>query len=164
MDGFLQLQLPVQMRAIVTRLVAITPCIIVSAAFPNKMNEMVNMVNSALSFLLPFAFTPLVKFNCSPTIMGEEGCAKGCEKYLLYVFAFLVWLVNALALTLEGGGFFGDLKATTSHEGRKLLITMVEVVIQLFYGWWNWKCIRTPLVRVQPIPTSELSTQDIDLL
>jgi len=164
MDGFLQLQLPVRMRAIVTRLVAITPCIIVSTAFPNKMNEMVNMVNSALSFLLPFAFTPLVKFNCSPKVMGDEGCAKGCEKYLLYVFAFLVWLVNALALTLEGGGFFGDLKANTSHEGKKLLITMLEVLVQLFYGWWNWNCIRTPLVRVQPIPTSELSAQDIDLL
>jgi NRAMP (natural resistance-associated macrophage protein)-like metal ion transporter len=58
MDGFLTLSIPMRWRAIITRLIAITPCVIVSIAFPNNLNQMVNIVNSSLSVLLPFAFTP----------------------------------------------------------------------------------------------------------
>ena len=63
MDGFLQIRLPVWARAVATRLVAITPCVIVSVLFPSgpALNEIVNVVNSSLSVLLPFALTPLVK-------------------------------------------------------------------------------------------------------
>ena len=57
MDGFLNLQLPIKTRAVLTRLVAITPCVVVSVLFPKKLNQMVNVVNALLSFLLPFAFT-----------------------------------------------------------------------------------------------------------
>ncbi|OEU10969.1 natural resistance-associated macrophage protein [Fragilariopsis cylindrus CCMP1102] len=70
MDGFLKVRLPVKVRAIVTRLVAITPCVIVSIFFPSHLNQMVNIVNAALGFLLPFALLPLIKYNCSPLIMG----------------------------------------------------------------------------------------------
>merc|ERR1711937_1036262 len=35
MDGFLELRLPIKVRAVATRLVAITPCVLVSVAFPN---------------------------------------------------------------------------------------------------------------------------------
>lgn len=65
MDGFLQIRLPVWARAVATRLVAITPCVIVSVLFPSgpALNEIVNIVNSSLSVLLPFALTPLVKVS-----------------------------------------------------------------------------------------------------
>merc|ERR1712176_1330174 len=53
MDGFLNLRIPVRVRAIVTRLVAITPCVIISVSLPNNLNDMVNVVNALLSFLLP---------------------------------------------------------------------------------------------------------------
>merc|ERR1711865_142153 len=61
MDGFLNLRIPVRVRAIVTRLIAIAPCVIISIMLPDYLNEMVNVVNALLSFLLPFAFTPLVR-------------------------------------------------------------------------------------------------------
>ncbi|CAB9502074.1 NRAMP-like transporter smf [Seminavis robusta] len=107
MDGFLNIQLPVSARAIVTRLVAITPCVIVSAAFPDNLNQMVNVVNSSLAFLLPFAFTPLVKYTCSHELMGT-GVAPKWEKYLLYTLCFVVWAINAIAFSAEGGGLFAD--------------------------------------------------------
>jgi len=169
MDGFLQLQIPVQMRAIVTRLIAITPCIIVSTAFPNQLNELVNIVNSSLALLLPFAFTPLVKYNCSPEIMGEEGCAKGLEKYILYFFAVAVWAINAFGLSLANGGFFGDLRPKLNGAGSATLMGIVEILVQIFYVWWNWNCVMTPIAKVSAVPTIEsdggaISSEDLDLL
>ena len=90
-----------------TRLVAIAPCVFVSALFPDDLNQMVNLVNAGLSFLLPFAFTPLVKFTCDRRIMGDNAII-GIEKYILHFFAFAVYLTNAIGLSVKGGGFFGD--------------------------------------------------------
>lgn len=158
MDGFLNIQLPLKWRAIVTRLVAIAPCVVVSLVFPNQLNQMVNIVNSSLSFLLPFAFTPLVKFNCSPSIMGEH-VAKGWEKYLLYSFATAVWGINALALSSKGGGFFGDLRSNmtasdSSGAGEMAMVVIIEICVQVFYAWWNFHCL-TQAVTISSVPTNE---------
>jgi manganese transport protein len=97
MEGFLNLQIPIALRSIITRLMAIVPGVIVSALFPDRLNNLVNIVNALLGLLLPFAFTPLVKFNCSKSIMGENA-SKGLEKFILYAFAIAVWAVNATTI------------------------------------------------------------------
>ena len=97
MDGFLNLQIPIALRSIVTRLAAILPGVIVSVLFPDRLNSLVNVVNALLGILLPFAFTPLVKFNCSESIMGKHA-SKGVEKYILYSFAIAVWAINATTI------------------------------------------------------------------
>lgn len=130
MDGFLNIQLPVATRAIVTRLVAITPCVIISAAFPDSLNQMVNVVNSLLAFLLPFAFTPLVKYNCSEEVMGQFVAPKW-EKYLLYTCCFVVWLINAIAFSAEGGGLFGDSVHSMDMSAKKVILITMEVALQV---------------------------------
>ena len=130
MDGFLSIQLPVAMRAIVTRLVAITPCVIVSAMFPNNLNQMVNVVNSMLAFLLPFAFTPLVKYNCSVEFMGRFAAARW-EKYMLYTFCFVVWLINAVAFSTEGGGMLGDSVRSMEMSFQKVILLGLEISVQV---------------------------------
>ena len=100
MDGFLKIRLPVKVRAVVTRLVAITPCVIVSVFFPRHLNQMINVVNAALGFLLPFALLPLIKYNCSELVMGPSNASKGVEKKMLYGFGVVVWLINAVTLRL----------------------------------------------------------------
>ncbi len=151
MDGFLNLSIPVKARAVLTRLVAITPCIIVSVLLPDHLNQIVNVVNALLSFLLPFAFTPLVILNCNQAVMGQFA-SKGWEKYILHVFAFSVWLVNAIGLSVKGGGFFGDwryyITSSTGAEaeggGAKLFVLIIlEIALQVFYVWWNLTCIQT---------------------
>jgi hypothetical protein len=144
MDGFLNLRLPVQMRAIVTRLVAIIPCVVVSILFPDRINALVNLVNAALSFLLPFAIMPLVKYNCSERVMGKFA-AKGVEKVMLHVFAILVWAINALALSMPGGGFFGDLVIGMSSSAGRIALIILEVVMQVAYAWWNYTNLFTPV-------------------
>ena len=130
MDGFLNIQLPVAMRAVLTRLVAITPCVIVSAAFPDNLNQMVNMVNSLLAFLLPFAFTPLVKYTCSEEVMGRFVAPKW-ERYLLYTLCFVIWLINAVAFSSEGGGLFGDSVHSMEAGPKKVTLIILEVVFQV---------------------------------
>jgi NRAMP (natural resistance-associated macrophage protein)-like metal ion transporter len=84
MDGFLQLRLPVWQRALMARLVAITPCILVSVMFPsgNQLSRMINIVNSSISVLLPFVLTPLVKYNCSTAYMGKYAAGPVESKFL----------------------------------------------------------------------------------
>ena len=143
MDGFLNIQLPVAARAIVTRLVAITPCIICSLLFPNSLNEMVNLVNATLGFMLPFAFTPLVKYNCSEHVMGVGNASVGFEKYLLHVFAILVYVINAYTLSAQGGGFFGNFNLHTLPwaSTKYIALRSIEIIVHVFYAWWNYNCL-----------------------
>jgi len=145
MDGFLNLRIPTWQRAIFSRLAVITPCVILAAAFPDGdvLNRMVNYVNALLGFLLPFAFTPLVKFNCSEDFLGEFA-SKHLEKCVLYTFAFLVWLVNALALSLPNGGFLGFSWAL-DFSSKKVFYIFLQIAIQSFTIWWQVNCIITPV-------------------
>ena len=84
--------------------------------------------------------------------MGERNASRGVEKMVLYGFAVAVWLVNAVALSVNGGGFFGDLRAAaaTADAGSAtklgpVLMTIVEITIQVFYAGWNWYILRAPV-------------------
>ena len=145
MDGFLKIQLPVEVRAILTRLIAMTPCVIISVLFPDHLNQMVNVVNSAIGFLLPFAFTPLVKYNCSQSFLGEFA-AKGWERKQLYSFAVAVYFINAYSLSARGGGFFGSFVPDMEQGARKTFYMIVQVLLHLFYFGWNAHCIMTPVI------------------
>lgn len=54
MEGFLKLNIGLQFRAVMVRVITIIPCVIVAAVFPDgtALNTMVNYVNTALSILL----------------------------------------------------------------------------------------------------------------
>jgi tetrahydromethanopterin S-methyltransferase subunit C len=155
MDGFLKIRLPTEIRAIVTRLIAITPCVIVSVLFPAYLNSMVNVVNAAMSFLLPFALLPLIKYNCSDTIMGPHHASKGVEKMVLYGFGIVVWAINAVTLSAPGGGFFGPFVEKMEWSFAKLGWIILQVIIQGLYGWWNFSCLFTPVAVHMPLSVEE---------
>ena len=168
MDGFLNLQIPIAVRSIVTRLMAIVPGVIVSVLYPDRLNSLINIVNALLGLLLPFAFTPLVKFNCSKNIMGDNA-STGLEKYTLYAFAIAVWAINATTIvsnigikvrcchdqsinhiltdtilfsfsqSATGGGFFGDIVHDMEIMSlKKVILIIIQVLLQLFYAYWNF--------------------------
>jgi len=147
MDGFLDVRLPLWARALLTRLAAILPCIALAVAYPDgsSLNVMINFVNSALAFLLPFALTPLIKYNCSTAYMGKHA-AGPCERVLLYLLGFTVYLLNAIGLSAPGGGFFGDVLAGMEWGATKVGWLALSVLIQAFYLAWNVHCILAPVV------------------
>jgi hypothetical protein len=159
MDGFLKMRLPTNVRAIVTRLIAITPCVIVSVLFPAYLNTMVNIVNASLSFLLPFALLPLIKYNCSDGVMGPDNASKGIEKIVLYGFGILVWFINAITLSVPGGGFFGDFVSEMDWSSRKLAWIVLQIIIQVVYAWWNYTILFIPFMVHMPLAIDENGQQ-----
>jgi hypothetical protein len=158
MDGFLNIQLPVPTRAILARSVAIVPCGMASIFLQDNLNFMVNFINSSIGFLLPFAFTPLVKYNCSEAYMGKFA-ASGFERWLLYIFAATVYFVNAYSMSAAGGGFFGSFVPGMEKGPMKNFYIVVEVLMQLLYFGWNANCILTPVH--QPMtPLEDTRPQD----
>ncbi|XP_021725589.1 metal transporter Nramp5-like [Chenopodium quinoa] len=108
MQGFLDLKMKSWLRNLVTRLVAITPSLIVSiiggSAGAGKLIIIASMI---LSFELPFALIPLLKFSSSSTKMGPHKNSNiiiviswvlglgiiGINIYYL-ITAFLGWLLH----------------------------------------------------------------------
>jgi natural resistance-associated macrophage protein len=137
MEGFLKLNIGMRVRAIGTRIITIIPCVILAAIYPNgtALNVMVNIVNTALSILLPFALFPLAKYNCSPRLMGEHAIL-GWKKWVVYFLVILVWIVNALTLSVPGGGCFGDITASLTNTGERVFLIIIQVVFQGLYAWW----------------------------
>ena len=72
MEGFLNLRLPVWLRRLVTRALAIVPAVIVvGAAGDAGATKLLVLSQVILSLQLPFAVVPLVRFTGSRTIMGD---------------------------------------------------------------------------------------------
>lgn len=147
MDGFLKIRLPMWKRALLTRLVAITPCVAVAVGMNGPaMNQAVNIVNASLAWLLPFALTPLVKFTTSRRFMGEYA-AGPMESVCAWALAFAVYAVNAVCLSCPGAGFFGDLLfgegAATGPAWVLLCVAMVA--LQVFSLAWNARVALMPI-------------------
>ena len=110
MDGFLEMRIPVWARAIGTRMIALLPCVLIAACVPGDaaLNTIVDIVNSSLSILLPFALTPLARLVTSKSYFGEYAATKW-EAAIIWFGTFAVYVINVMSLSTKGGGFFGDL-------------------------------------------------------
>jgi hypothetical protein len=126
---------------------------------------MVNVVNSMLAFLLPFALTPLVKYNCSEEFLGRFAASKK-EKYLLYTLCFIIWLINACAFSAEGGGLFGDTVHSMEMSVTKVGLLVFEISLQVRH-MFAWYCLpgRSVIVCVAcQMLTFSASLRPLDLL
>lgn len=73
MEGFLDLRMPKLKRNILTRCVAIVPSLLVSVLAGKGGSNLLIIISSiVLSFQLPFALIPLLKFTQSEAVMGEH--------------------------------------------------------------------------------------------
>nr|AKQ44366.1 natural resistance-associated macrophage protein 1h [Sedum alfredii] len=73
MQGFLDLRMKKWLRNLVTRCIAITPSLVVSIiGGPSGAGRLIIIASMILSFELPFALIPLLKFSSSSTKMGPH--------------------------------------------------------------------------------------------
>lgn len=70
MEGFLNFQIPVYQRVMLTRSIAIVPAIIVTFMNQDSLLGMDTFLNILQSVQLPFALVPLIKFVSNKKIMG----------------------------------------------------------------------------------------------
>merc|ERR1712048_1338731 len=152
MDGFLKINIPKWSRAIITRCVAVVPCVAVAAAFTNDtkaLETMVDIVNSSLAFLLPFALIPLVKLTCSKQYMGEDYVAGKIETVLITLATVLCFGINFYTLVAPGGDYFGQYTSMMNVVGVQMNI--IQDIVAVFYTACCVYMTFTP-VRGSPLP------------
>jgi len=152
MDGFLNLRLDVGKRAILTRLVAICPCVVVSVALePRALNSMVNIVNAAISLLLPFALTPLVKYTTSRTYMGKYATGQ-FESVFAWLLVCVVYIINAATINSYAG--IADLIAAFRFgDFGQLRFCVAMVLFQVVYlAWILYTSLRPVRCKLAHVP------------
>jgi len=132
MDGFLRINLPKWARAIITRCVAIVPCVFVAAFFgATSLETMVNIVNSSLAFLLPFALIPLTRLTTSTKYMGGRFVAGRIESIIIWAANLLCFGINFYTLVAPDGAYFGSYTSQMSAFGVQMNI--IQDLVCLFY-------------------------------
>ncbi len=95
MEGFLDLRLKPWLRRLITRAIAIIPAaLVIGIAGENKVTSLLILSQVILSFQLPFAVIPLIRFTGDRTKMGEFANSR-----LTQVIA---WVVAAAILFFNG--------------------------------------------------------------
>jgi manganese transport protein len=103
MEGFLNIRLPAWLRRLITRLIAIIPAVIVTAAYgEHGAGGLLILSQVVLSLQLSFAVVPLVYFTSQRSKMGEFVNSRG--------LAALAWLVAGVIMGLNGWLLFGTFR------------------------------------------------------
>jgi len=132
MDGFLKINLPKWARAIITRCVAVVPCVIVAAVLDDKAMElMIDVVNSSLAFLLPFALIPLTRLTTSKQYMGDKFVAGRIETWLIWAANLLCFGINFYTLVAPNGAYFGQYTSMATVVGVQMNI--IQDLVCAFY-------------------------------
>ena len=103
MEGFLNLKIPCWQRRVITRALALVPAFIgVWWLGDAAIGKLLVLSQVVLSFQLPFAMWPLIRFTSSPALMGEfaNGPLRKAMAWGLFgvISVANVWLVG-LVLT-----------------------------------------------------------------
>jgi len=94
MEGFLQIRLKPWLRRLITRSIAIIPAIIVIGIWgEGKVTALIILSQVVLSFQLPFAVVPLVRFTSDRRKMGEFANSR--------ITAIISWIVAVVILGLN---------------------------------------------------------------
>jgi hypothetical protein len=122
-----------------------------------EMNMLVNFVNNILGILLPFALTPLVRFNTSKAFLGNKATGP-CMTYTSWMVAWVIVAYNCVGLMLPGGGWFGnvlfgddepmgqDAGDKYDHIARAMH-WLCAILVEVFYIGWNLYMTFCPITK-----------------
>jgi len=100
MEGFLDIRLKPWLRRLITRVLAITPAVIVIGIFgEGKVTSLLIFSQVILSFQLPFAVIPLIQFTNSRKRMGEFANSRATA-VVAWIVAIAIIFFNAELLWL----------------------------------------------------------------
>ena len=101
MEGFLQLKIPCWQRRLITRVLALVPALVgVWWLGDDGVGKMLVLSQVVLSFQLPFAMWPLIRFTSDRALMGGFANGRAVRGLAWALFAVIsvanVWLVGAV--------------------------------------------------------------------
>ena len=98
MEGFLNIRLPMWLRRMITRMLAIVPAAIVAGVYGESGTAKLLVLSQVvLSLQLPFAMVPLVQFTNDRAKMGAHA-NRGWIKYAAYIICAIVISLNVTLL------------------------------------------------------------------
>jgi len=127
MEGFVQWQVPIWLRTIITRSISLVPAIAValltqtSGNLGNVVNEWLNILQSVQ---LPFALLPILHFNADPSVMGRFVLQKRW-RLICWLMALVVILINFYLVFTQFQG---------SSLGTWLVVGVVGLAYLFFLG------------------------------
>ncbi|CAK9313577.1 unnamed protein product [Citrullus colocynthis] len=130
MQGFLDLKMKTWARNLMTRSIAITPSLIVSIiGGPQGAGRLIIIASMILSFELPFALIPLLKFSSSTTKMGPH-------KNSIYIIV-ISWILGLGIIGINiyylSTGFVGWLIHNNLHKVANVFIGIVVFPLMATY-------------------------------
>ena len=158
MEGFVDWRIKPALRAFITRSVAIVPSLLVTILAGESGSEALIVFSSVvLSFELPFALIPLIKFVCSKRVMGPM-VVKGSEKWTALVISVVVILANVFMLVSFVLSTVGDGKLTAGS----FFLLAFSLIMGVAYVWILYKMLRKDVVQhlktVNPVRFAELNS------
>lgn len=115
MNGFMRFKLPIWVRTLITRLIALGPALVIAIcqAYIPSLGEANEWLNVLQSIQLPFAILPLLHFVQMEDVMGERFRLKSIWKRIT------LW---SIAMAIIGTNFF-------------LVISQIEPLEPTWYAW-----------------------------
>eukprot|EP01114_Cavostelium_apophysatum_P023947 TRINITY_DN919_c0_g2_i1.p1 TRINITY_DN919_c0_g2~~TRINITY_DN919_c0_g2_i1.p1 ORF type:complete len:564 (-),score=72.55 TRINITY_DN919_c0_g2_i1:79-1770(-) len=133
MLGFVDIKLPLWLRNLITRSLAIVPSLVVAIVAGEKGSTALIILSSAiLSFQLPFALVPLMKFTSSRVKMGDFVNSKALT-VVLGAIALLVSVANVYLIYQLLFGSDGGAVNDISNKGARIFTTIVVAVVGVAY-------------------------------
>lgn len=144
MEGFVNIQLPVWQRVLITRSIAIVPALCVTLLSDTTLTSMDTYLNILQSVQLPFALIPLIKFGCDERIMKEFALPK-CQTYFASAFGFMLFVFNFVVVFQDPGSTFSD-----------PVTCVLVIVVGLFYLGFIGISIVAPVSDLKKLTKEEL--------
>jgi manganese transport protein len=127
MEGYLHLRINPWMRRLLTRLLAISPAVIVIAVYGEaEVDNMLVFSQVLLSLQLGFAVIPLIHFLSDKKTMGVFAIKP-------YV-KIIAWLVAAILVFLNVRLVAGEIIDVLSESGH-LFIKAIIIIVTLIFAW-----------------------------
>lgn len=125
MEGYLSLRINPVLRRLITRMVAITPALIVILIYgEEKIDALLIMSQVILSLQLGFAVIPLIQFVSDKKTMGNFAIKLHTK--------FAAWLIASVLVFLNIKMLFNEV--TPLFHGDNFLMKIVVVAAALFFG------------------------------
>ncbi|XP_042408499.1 metal transporter Nramp5-like isoform X2 [Zingiber officinale] len=130
MQGFLNMKMKKWLRNLMTRSIAITPSLIVSIISGSSgAGRLIIISSMVLSFELPFALLPLLKFSSSQTKMGPHKSSI----YIIVVSWILGWLLVAINIYFLSTSFVSWLIDSSLPTVANVLISIIVFPLMAVY-------------------------------
>ncbi|XP_077251469.1 metal transporter Nramp7.2-like [Tasmannia lanceolata] len=130
MQGFLDLKMKTWLRNLLSRSIAITPSLIVSIiGGPSGAGRLIIIASMVLSFELPFALIPLLKFSSSKTKMGPH-------KNSIYIIV-ISWLLGSCLIAINiyylSTGFVAWIINNSLPKAANIFIGIIVFPLMIIY-------------------------------